>query len=322
MAKPLVFVGRRIPEVGLKLLREHCTVRLHEGDLPPTRSELLAGISGCAGVLSLLSDRIDAEVFQAAGSQLKVVSNFAVGFNNIDVGEARRRGIAVGNTPDVLTEATADIAVALMLSAARVIPNAARDARDGKWKTWEPLGWIGQDLGKKTLGIVGMGRIGEAVAHRLRRGWDMEILYTSRTAKPNVDKRLQARHVSLPELCQESDFISIHTALTEETRDLIGAPEFEAMKSTAVVVNTARGEVVDQPALVEALATKQIFAAGLDVCTPEPLPTDHRLFELDNCLVVPHIGSATTLTRNAMATRAAENIVAGIQGQALPYPVN
>ena len=150
----------------------------------------------------------------------------------------------------------------------------------------------------------------------------MKILYTSRTAKPNVDKRLQARQVSLPELCQESDFISIHTALTEETRDLIGAPEFEAMKSTAVVVNTARGEIVDQPALVKALETKQIFAAGLDVCTPEPLPTDHRLFELDNCLVVPHIGSATTLTRNAMATRAAENIVAGIQGQALPYPVN
>lgn len=321
MTRPLVYVGRRIPTVGIELLEEHCELRIHEGHLPPTRDELTSGVRGCAGILSLLSDRIDNEVFQAAGDQLKVVSNFAVGFNNIDVQAASARGIAVGNTPDVLTDATADIAVALMLSVARVLPHGEKDVREGAWRTWEPLGWIGQDLTCKTLGIVGMGRIGEAVARRLHYGWGMEVVYTSRAPKPAVDEQLKARHVSLEELCEVSDFVSIHVALNSETEGLIGQQEFNQMKRTAVLVNTARGEVIDQPALVAALSEKRIFAAGLDVCSPEPLPTEHPLLTLDNCLLVPHIGSATTLTRNAMATRAAENILAGITDQPLPYPV-
>ena len=320
--KPSVFVARRIPEIAIELLSKSCDVRVHEGALPPTRDELIQGVEGCHGILSLLSDRIDDEVLDAAGSNLRVVSNFAVGFNNIDIAAANHRRIAVGNTPDVLTDSTADIAVALMLSAARLLPKSAADARSGGWRTWEPLGWIGQDLRSKTLGIVGMGRIGEAVARRMHLGWGMDIVYTSRSPKSKVDAELKARHVSLPELCRQSDFVSVHVALSPDTNALIGAAEFEAMNANAVFVNTARGEVVDQPALVEALESKQIFAAGLDVCTPEPLPLEHKLFSLDNCIVVPHIGSATIQSRNAMATRAAENILAGLAGKPLPYPVN
>ncbi len=321
MTQPIVYVARRIPEVGLQLLRTVAEVRLHEGDLPPTRAELLAGVTGCQGVLSLLSDRIDAEVFDAAGADLKVVSNFAVGFNNIDTAEAARRGVAVGNTPDVLTEATADIAVGLLLAAARRFREAASAVADNRWKTWEPLGWIGADLVGKTLGIVGMGRIGEAVARRLHHGWQMQVLYTARAAKPRVEQALQAQHVELDRLLRESDFISLHVPLTPATTNLLGKREFQLMKSTAVVVNTARGEVIQQADLIEALRERKIFAAGLDVCVPEPLPADSPLHALDNCLVLPHIGSATVDSRNAMAQRAAENILAGLRGEPLPYRV-
>jgi glyoxylate reductase len=321
MPRPLVFVTRRIPDAGLQLLREHVEIRLHAGDLPPTREELLTGVRDCQGILSLLSDRMDREVFESAGGQLRVVSNFAVGFNNIDVAEATRRGIAVGNTPDVLTEATADIAVALLLAVARRLPEGWSAVRDGAWKTWEPLGWVGLDLAGRTIGIVGMGRIGAAVARRLHRGWDMDVLYTARTAKPDIEQQTKARHVSLEELLTTSDFISLHVPLAAETRDLIGAPEFARMKSTAVLINTARGEIVDQPALETALRERRIFAAGLDVCVPEPLPPSSPLLQLDNCLVIPHIGSATVSARNAMALRAAQNLLAGIQGDPLPFPV-
>lgn len=321
MDKPLVYIARRIPAVGLELLEQCCAVRLHSGAMPPTREELVQGVAGCHGILSLLSDRIDAEVFDAAGPQLQVVSNFAVGFNNIDIDIAKQRNIAVGNTPDVLTDATADIAVALLLSAARLLPKGFADAKAGAWRTWEPLGWIGQDLRGKTLGIVGMGRIGEAVARRLHAGWGMSIVYTSRSPKPAIDNSLNAKHVDLETLCATSDFISVHVALNEQTRELIGQQEFALMKRTSVLVNTARGEIIAQDALCDALSSKQIFAAGLDVCTPEPLPTDHPLLKLDNCIVVPHIGSATTAARDAMATRAAENVIAGVAGKTLPYPV-
>ena len=183
-SRPIVFVARPIPTIGIELLRAVAEVRLHDHPMPPTREQLLAGVRGCDGILSLLSDRIDAEVFDAAGKQLRVVSNFAVGHNNIDSAEARRRGIAVGNTPDVLTDATADIAVALMLAAARRMHEGWESVTNGDWKTWEPMGWIGRDLRGKTLGIVGMGRIGAATAERLVRGWGMNLLYTARSSKP------------------------------------------------------------------------------------------------------------------------------------------
>ncbi len=320
-SKPTVFVARKIPEVGLTQLAQVAEVRVHQGHLPPTRDELLKGVQGCSGILSLLSDRIDAEVFDAAGAQLKVVSNFAVGFNNIDVAEATRRHVAVGNTPDVLTDATADIAVALLLAAARRLREGWESVVQGNWKTWEPLGWMGVDLQGKTLGIVGMGRIGQAVAQRLVHGWKMNLLYTSRGAKPDVDQELRGRHVSLDQLMQQSDFVSVHVALTPQTRHLINANVLAQMKPSAVLVNTARGEVIDQEALIAALRSQKLFAAGLDVCDPEPLPTDSALLTLNNCIVLPHIGSATISARNAMAERAARNLIAGLQGQELPYPV-
>ncbi len=330
MNKPIVFVARRIPKAGLEMLAQQCEVRLHVGEQPPTRSELLAGVRGCTGILSLLSDRIDAEVADAAGPQLRVVSNFAVGYNNIDIVEMQRRGIAVGNTPDVLTDATADIAIALLLAVARRLVEASGDARQGRWKTWEPLGWIGLDLAPsgidglkrpKTLGVVGMGRIGETVARRLHGGWGMRVLYTSRTAKPEIDQALSATRVELDALLSESDFVSLHVPLSNETRHLIGGRELELMKTEAILINTARGEIVDQAALVSALRAKTILGAGLDVCTPEPLPVEDALFALDNCVVLPHIGSATLAARTAMAQRSASNILAAVQGQALPFGV-
>lgn len=322
MTKPLVFVARRIPPIGLELLAEHAEIRLHTGALPPTRAELLSGVRGCSGVLSLLSDRIDDEVFDAAGPQLKVVGNFAVGYNNIDVAAATRRGIAVGNTPGVLTDATADIAVGLLMAAARRFKEGWSSVDQRAWRCWEPLGWIGQDLKQKTLGIVGMGRIGQAVAERLYGGWQMKVLYTARSPKPEVDQRLAARQVSLPELLAEADFVSIHVDLNPSTRKSFGKEEFARMKPTAVLINTTRGEVIDQTAMIEALQKNQIFAAGLDVCDPEPLPDDSPLRELSNCILVPHIGSATVTARNAMSERSAQNVIAGLLGQQLPYPVN
>lgn len=321
MADPIVYVTRKIPDEGLAKLRAAGPLRIHEGALPPTREELLRGVAGAAGLLSLLSDRINEEVFEAAGPQLQVVSNFAVGFNNIDVEAARSRGIQVGNTPDVLTDATADLAIALLLAAARRLPSAQSDVKAGRWKTWEPMGWIGQDLKHKTLGIVGMGRIGQATARRLHFGWGMRVLYMSRQPKPDVDQALGAQHVPLDQLLGESDFVSVHVPLSDQTQNLFGAAEFAKMKSEAVFVNTARGEIVDQDALIRALNANEIFGAGLDVCTPEPLPDTHPLLRLENCIVLPHIGSATEHARNAMATRAADNILAGIAGQPLPYPV-
>lgn len=318
-----IFVCRQLPALGLEMLaKPEIQSIIHAGPLPPTRAELMAGVQGCAGIVSLLSDRIDAEVLEAAGPQLQVISNFAVGYNNIDLQEATRRGIRVGNTPGVLTDATADIAVGLILAASRQFKSGMDSARDGGWRTWEPLGWIGQDLLNKTVGIVGMGRIGQAVAARLHGGWNMRVLYTAQHAKPDVDSRLSAHRVSLDRLLEESDFVSIHLPLNEQTRGCIGPAQLAMLKPTAVLVNTARGEVIDQDALVQALESGKIFAAGLDVCTPEPLPLNHQLHRLNNCILLPHIGSATTQARNAMAQRSAENILAGLAGQPLPYPVN
>ncbi len=317
MSKPKVFITRRIPESGLKMIYEECEVDLWDKDLPPTKEELLQHVPGVDGLLTLLSDPIDAEVIQAAGDNLKVISNYAVGFNNIDVQEATRRKIAVGNTPGVLTDATADFAFALMMSAGRRVVEAEKYARDGKWQTWGPSTLLGVDFAGATLGIIGFGRIGKAMARRAT-GFGMRILIYDPTAQPPTG----VIKVNLDTLYRESDFISIHTPLTEETRNLINTEAFSKMKPTTVLINTARGEIVDQNALYDALKNRKIFAAGIDVTVPEPLQPNHPLFELDNLIICPHIASASTSTRDNMSVIAAGNLLAGLRGDRLPYSVN
>ncbi len=293
-----------------------CDATVWPDRLPPPREELLKAVAGCGGLVTLLSDRIDAQVFDAAGPNLRVVSNYAVGVNNVDLAEASRRGIAVGNTPDVLTDATADIAIALLLAAARHLKPAADEVREGRWKTWEPTGWLGCDLVGRTVGIVGMGRIGAAVARRLAGGWGMNVLYTARSDKKVVGV-CHCKRVELDILLAQSDFVSLHMDLNPQTRGMIGRRELTLMKPTAVLVNTARGGVIDQDALADALIKKQIFAAGLDVTDPEPLDHMHPLVSLNNCIILPHIASATADARNAMAEICADNLIAGLQGRPL-----
>ncbi len=318
---PKVFVARRIPAAGLDRIAAVADVDVWPDRLPPASEVLRERVRDCDGLVSLLTDRVDAALL-AAAPKLKVVSNFAVGFNNVDVAACTARGVRVGNTPGVLTEATADIAVTLLLAAARRLGEGATDAKEGRWLTWEPLGWLGQDLTGKTLGIVGMGRIGFATARRLHHGWGMKVLYTARSPKPDADRELAARRVELDELLRESDYVSVHADLNPTTKGLFGADLFKQMKRTAVFVNTSRGPLVDQPALAAALRAGTIFAAGLDVTDPEPLPPDHELFSLPNCVIAPHVASATVGTRDAMATRCADNLLAGLRGEPLPYPVN
>jgi glyoxylate reductase len=321
MVRPRVFVARRIPDVGLNAISAECDLDVWPERLPPPPDELRRRVGDCEGLVSLLTDRVDAVLLDAA-PRLRVVSNFAVGFNNVDVPACTARGVRVGNTPGVLTDATADIAVTLLLAAARRLGESAQDARAGRWITWEPLGWLGQDLGGRTLGIVGMGRIGLATARRLHHGWGMRVLYTARTDKPEADQLVGGRRVDLETLLAESDFVSLHADLNATTKGLFGAEQFRKMKRTAVFVNTSRGPLVDQAALAEALRTGTVFAAGLDVTDPEPLPPDHELFALPNCVIAPHIASATVATRDAMARLCAANLLAGIRGEALPHWLN
>lgn len=316
VARPLVFVTRQLPPIGMNRILETCEATVWPDRLPPPREELLKAVAGCDGLVTLLSDRIDAQVFDAAGSNLRVVSNYAVGVNNVDLAEASRRGIAVGNTPDVLTDATADIAIALLLAAARHLKPAADEVREGRWKTWEPTGWLGCDLVGRTVGIVGMGRIGAAVARRLAGGWGMNVLYMARSDK-HVVGISHCKRVELDVLLAQSDFVSLHMDLNQQTRGMIGRRELTLMKPTAVLVNTARGGVIDQDALADALIRKQIFAAGLDVTDPEPLDHKHPLVSLNNCIILPHIASATADARNAMAEICADNLIAGLQGRPL-----
>ncbi len=321
-SQPKIFVTRRIPASGLDRLASECQVELWEDPLPPPRDVLLEKIAGCDGVLTLLTEQVNAEFFEAAGPQLKVVSNYAVGFNNIDVPEATSRGIRVGNTPGVLTDATADMAVTLMLCSGRRIVEAEKHVQAGNWKTWEPLGFIGTDLHGKTLGIVGMGRIGTSVARRCHRGWDMPIIYHDQFANESAEKELDALRVDFDQLIRQSDFISVHTVLDDSTRGMFNREVFQQMKSTAVFVNTARGPLHVQSDLYEALKAKEIFAAGLDVTDPEPIDVDDPLLTLPNCVVVPHIASATVSSRNGMAEIAADNLLAGLRGEPLRCWVN
>ena len=320
MSKPKVFITRAIPEKGLEIIKDFCNIDIWQEELPPSRADLLQHVRGADGLLSLLTDKIDSEVMDEAGPQLKVISNLAVGFDNIDVNAATSRKIAVGNTPDVLTDATADFAFALMMAVARRIPEAERYVHEGKWKTWGPMTLLGVDLKGATLGLIGFGRIGKAMARRAL-GFDMSVIYYDPNEK-RQDVDIKATQVDFEILLKESDFISLHTPLTPDTRHLINGEALSKMKSNAVLVNTSRGPVVDPQALYEALKENRIFGVGLDVTEPEPLPVDSPLLTLDNIVIVPHIASASRSTREKMAWMAAQNLIAGLRGERLPNCVN
>jgi len=301
-----VFVTRRLPGTALERLAAEHEVEVWPGDMPPPRDDLLAGVAEAEGLLSLLVDKVDTELMEAAPN-LRAVANYAIGFDNIDVGAAAARGIQVGNTPDVLTDATADLAWALMLAVARRIVEGRQDAAEGRWRTWEPQGWIGADVHGATLAVIGAGRIGQAVAKRAG-GFEMDVVMV------DLGDDL---HSAL----ERADFVSIHTPLTPETHHLIDADALARMKPTAILVNTARGPIVDQDALADALREGRLAGAGLDVTDPEPLPPDHALYATPNLLIVPHIGSATTTARAAMADRAVDNLLAALDGKPMPYAV-
>ncbi len=317
--KPRVYVTRKVPQEGLDLLRQACAVEVWEGELPIPRDVLLDKVRDIDGLYCLLSERVDSELL-AAAPRLRVVSNMAVGYDNVDVTACTARSIAVGNTPGVLTDTTADCAFALLMAAARRIVEGADYVRAGRWKTWGPMLLMGQDVHGATLGIVGFGRIGQAVARRAR-GFDMRVLYHDAYVS-DVDPALSAAGVGLDTLLSESDFVSLHVPLTEETYHMIGAAELRQCKPTAILVNTSRGGVVDADALRRALLDGEIAYAALDVTEPEPLPADHPLLSLPNCIVTPHIASASVATRTKMALIAAENLLAGLRGEPLPHGVN
>jgi glyoxylate reductase len=321
MSKPKVFVTRLIPAAGLDRVKAACDAEVWTDPLPPPAATLRAKAAHCEGLLTLLTDKIDASLMDAC-PKLRVVSNYAVGFNNVDVPAATERGICVGNTPGVLTDATADLAFALLIAAARRVVEGHAYTLSDRWKTWEPMGHVGQDLVGKTLGIVGMGRIGVALAKRCRGGWGMNVLYNDPHRNDEAERELGAKRVDLDVLLAESDFVSVHANLTDGTRGLFDAAHFRKMKRTAVFVNTARGALVVEKDLHEALAGGVIFAAGLDVTDPEPPRPDNPLLRLPNCVVAPHVASATVATRAAMATIAADNLIAGLEGRKLPHWVN
>ncbi|HZP80145.1 MAG TPA: D-glycerate dehydrogenase [Chthonomonadaceae bacterium] len=312
-------VTRQIPEEALQIVRAAAEMEVWPEDRPIPREILLEKVADADGLLCMLTDKIDPELLDR-GRKLRVVSQMAVGYDNIDVAACAARGIPVGNTPGVLTDTTADLAFALLLATARRVVEAEQFLRTGQWKTWGPMLLTGQDVHHATLGIIGMGRIGYEMARRAH-GFQMSLLYTSTSRHEAAERDFGARYVSLDTLLAESDFVSIHTPLKPETRHLLGAKEFARMKPTAIFINTARGPVVDQAALTEALRNRTIAAAGLDVFEIEPLPLDDPLLQLDNVVLVPHIGSASIATRTKMAVLAAENLAAGLQGRPLPHAV-
>lgn len=322
MAKPKVFVTRRIPERGLSLLAVFSDADVWTEELPPSREMLLERIPGIDGLLCLLTDRIDGEIMDAAGPSLKAISNYAVGVDNIDISAATQRGIPVGNTPDILTDATADFAFALLMTAARRVVEGDRFVRAGHWHTWGPSLLLGPDVTGGTLGIIGFGRIGQAVAKRAI-GFGMRVVYYDPAGpEASPSPSISAEFVDLDILLRQADFVTIHTPLTPETYHLIGQEALSKMKPTAVLINTARGPVVDPVALYEALKMGKIACAALDVTEPEPIALDSPLLELDNLIITPHMASASYETRNRMAWMAAQNLIAGLNGEKMPHCVN
>ncbi|MCC6796323.1 MAG: D-glycerate dehydrogenase [Candidatus Hydrogenedentes bacterium] len=324
MPMPRVFVARQIPDAGLKLLYDafgRDSIVVFPEDRIISRAELIAGVKGVDAVLPILTDKIDGEVLDAAGSQLRIVANFAVGYNNIDVPAATARKVPITNTPGVLTDTTADLTFALILSVARRMGEGERMVRARQWPGWGPMQLMGSDVFGKTLGIFGMGRIGQAVAKRAT-GFDMKVLYTNRKPLDTaLEKQLNARYVDKATLLAESDYLSIHCPLMPETTHAFGAPEFSTMKKSSYLINTSRGPVVDESALVKALKHGDIAGAGLDVYEHEP--TLHEgLYDCENAVIAPHLGSATLETRGKMASIAATNIIARLRGERPPNCVN
>jgi glyoxylate reductase len=313
-----VLITRKIPDAGLQLLEGYDVFVLSEA--PPERGELLEAIRGAAGILSTVTETVDAELMDAAGDDLKVVANMAVGYDNVDLEAASERGVVVTNTPEVLNETTADTAFMLLLAAARRLGEAERLLRSGGWEAWGPMQLTGPDVWGKRLGIVGFGRIGQAVARRAR-GFEMDLVYHDQFQNEGAERELGARYLELHELLRTCDFVSVHTPLTPETTHLIGAEELSLMLPTAVLVNSSRGPVVDEAALADALEEGSIFAAGLDVYEEEP-EVHPKLLELENVILAPHIGSASIETRDKMAALAAENIVAVLRSEDPKTPIN
>ena len=321
MSRPNVLVTRPIMGGPLARLRERCDVTVHENEFGIPREELLEVVQGRDALITMLTEQVDAELLEASGPGLKIVANHAVGFDNVDIAACTAAGVLATNTPDVLTETTADTAFALILAAARRVGEGERLLRDRTPWIWGPLMMLGQDVHHKTIGVVGFGRIGQAVARRAR-GFGMTVLYADAVQlPPEVEAETGARRVELDELLERADVISIHTNLTPDTRHLFSTQQFRRMKPTAVIVNTSRGPVVDEEALAEALAAGQIFAAGLDVFEREPDVTE-RLLALDNVVVIPHLGSATIDTRNAMGDLAVDNVFAALDGARPPTLLN
>jgi glyoxylate reductase len=313
MSLPKVYVGLPIQQAGLEVLSGKVDFKIWENEGAPPRNELLENVKDAEGLLSGLPIKVDAELF-AAAPKLKVVSNFAVGYDNIDVAEATKRGICVTNTPNVLTPATADLTFALILASARRIIEANAFLRSGDWKVWHPELMVGQEVAGSTIGIIGMGQIGQSVAKRAY-GFDMKILYFDTLRRPEIESRLEATYVELNELLAKSDFVTLHCVLNESTKGLIGEKELRSMKKTAILINAARGPLVDQQALYRACSEKWIWGAGLDVFAKEPVPLDEPLLTLSNVTTVPHIGSASVAARNGMAVKSASNLLAVLQGQ-------
>ena len=319
--RPPVLVTRRLPQEALDRLQASCDMTLYEGDGAMSREALLAEVAGKAGAITLITDRVDDELLDAAGAQLKIVANYAVGFDNIDVDACTRHGVLTSNTPDVLTETTADTAFALMMAAARRIPEGDRLLRAQAPWIWGPLMMLGQDVHHKSLGVVGFGRIGQALARRAL-GFGMRVLYHDMyRPSAEVEREFGAQYRDLDDLLRESDFVSLHTNLTEGTRHLINAESLAIMKPTAVLVNTSRGPVIDEAALATALNENRIFAAGLDVFEREP-HIHPDLLTCENAVIIPHLGSATVQTRLDMANLAVDNLFAGIEGRRPPTLLN
>lgn len=321
MTKPRVLVTRNIFPEWIDAIFAECDGELWEEETPPPRDVLLEKVKGVDGLLCLLTDGVDAELMDTAGSQLKVISQIAVGFDNINVPEATKRGIPVGNTPEVLTETTADATWALMLAAARRIVESNRAIHAGNWRTWHPLHYLGQDVYGATLGIVGLGRIGAAVARRAY-GFNMRVLYHDVYRQKDLESEMGVESVDLDTLLSESDYVSLHMNLTAENHHFMNDAAFDKMKETAIIVNAARGPAIDPKALYRALSGGKIAAAALDVTDPEPIPMDDPLLTLDNCVVVPHIASASVQARREMSRISAQNLLRGVKGQRLLTCVN
>jgi glyoxylate reductase len=313
---PLVLITHTLPANWIASLQDHCQMLVGPVDATVMAPDLLSNLKDADGLFTLLTIPVTEAVLENA-TKLRVISNMAVGVDNIDVAACTRRGIPVGNTPGVLTEGTADLTMTLLLAAARGLQQASQDARQGKWKTWSPTGWLGKDLNGATLGIIGLGKIGRAVARRAS-GFGMHLIYTD----PQEYTELEATRMTLERLLRQSDFISLHVPLLPQTHHLINADTLSLAKSSAILINAARGPIVETMALYNALKENRIAGAALDVTDPEPLPPDHPLFTLPNSLIVPNIGSATWNTRRRMAELACENLIAGLEGRRLTHCVN